>query len=110
MPVPTTLTLAISSSTTNSRALISGKMLVMVSDARGKSLFGQVKLISVTPSSETFWMIMSTETFAAARRENTLAATPDMSGTPRRVTLTSEVSWAMPVTTASSISSVPSIT
>ena len=49
-------------------------------------------------------MIMSTFTMLAARVENTLAATPVQSGTPRMVTFTSDVSWAMPVMTASSIS------
>ena len=43
----------------------------------------QVKLMSVMPSSDTFWMIMSTLTWLPAKALNSLAATPDMSGTPR---------------------------
>ena len=68
-----------------------------------------VKLMSVMPSSEMFWMIMSTLTVLPASAENTFAATPVMSGTPRMVNFTSDVSWAMPVMTASSIMSVSSL-
>ncbi len=77
--------------------------------ARARSAPGHVKLISVMPSSDTFWMIMSTLTALPASALNTLAATPDMSGTPRMVTFTSDVSCAMPVMTASSIMSVSSL-
>ena len=62
MPVPTMLTFAMSSSTTYSRALTSGRMRSTVSQARFSSAPGQVKLMSVMPSSDTFWMIMSTLT------------------------------------------------
>ena len=110
MPVPTMLTLAISSSTTYSRALTSGRMRSTVSQARFWSAPGQVKLMSVMPSSDTFWMIISTLTWLPAKALNSLAATPDMSGTPRMVTFTSDVSCAMPVMTASSIMSVSSLT
>ena len=55
-------------------------------------------------------MIMSVFTALPARALNTLAATPVASGTPRIVTFTSEVSWAMPVITASSIISQASLT
>ena len=58
-----------------------GRMRSMVSAARPRSAPGQVKLMSVMPSSEMFWMIMSTLTALPARAENTLAATPVLSGT-----------------------------
>ena len=38
--------------------------------------------MSVVPPSDTFWMIMSTLTWAAARAVKTRAATPGRSGTP----------------------------
>jgi hypothetical protein len=60
--------------------------------------------MSVTPPSATFWMIMSRFTLLAARAENIFAATAGASGSPRTVTFTSDVSLAMPVMTASSIS------
>ena len=88
---------------------MSGKMRSTVSFARGRSAPGHVKLMSVMPSSEMFWMIMSTLTVLPASAENTFAATPVMSGTPRMVNFTSDVSWAMPVMTASSIMSVSSL-
>ena len=49
-------------------------------------------------------MIISRFTLLAASAENTFAATLGASGTWRTVTFTSEVSLAMPVMTASSIS------
>ena len=104
MPVPTSDTFAMSSSTMNSRAPISGTMRSMVSLARGRSAPGVVKEISVKPASDTFWMIMSRFTLAAASAPNTRAATFGASGTWRMVTFTSDVSLAMPVMTASSIS------
>ena len=88
---------------------MSGRMRSTVSRARFSSAPGHVKLMSVMPSFEMFWMIMSTLTLLPANAENTFAATPVMSGTPRMVNFTSDVSWAMPVMTASSIMSVSSL-
>ncbi len=76
----------------------------MAAVARERSAPGHVNEMSVTPPSPTFWMIMSRFTMASASAENTRAATPAESGTARMVTFTSDVSWAMPVMTAFSIS------
>ncbi len=59
-------------------------------------------------------MIMSMFTMLPASAENTLAATPVVSGTWRMVTFISDVSWAIPVMTAcstgdSSLTYVPSL-
>ena len=110
MPVPTRLTLATFSSMTTSRALISGTTRSRVSLALERSAAGHVNEMSVKPSSETFWMIMSVLTMLPASELNTRAAMPVASGTPRMVTLTSDVSCAMPVITASSIMLQPSLT
>ena len=64
---------------------------------------GTVKLMSVVPSCDTFWTIMSTLTPASARDPKRVAATPGRSGTRFTVSFASERSWAMPLTIACSI-------
>jgi hypothetical protein len=65
--------------------------------------------MSVLPSLETFWTIMSTRTPASASGRKTRAAIPGRSGTPKIVTFASELSWAMPEMIACSIASSLSI-
>ena len=75
------------------------------SSARPISDFGSVNEMSVCPSAETFWTIMSTFTPTSASVRKTRAAIPGRSGTPRIVTSASEVSCAMPEMIGCSINS-----
>ena len=109
MPVPTSETFAMFLSTTYSRAPICGSTRSTVSHARSRSDSGHVNVRSVWPSSETFWMIMSTLTMLPASAENTVDAMPNWSFRSRMVTLTSEVSWATPEMTACSMDGVTSL-
>ena len=52
--------------------------------------------MSVRPCSDTFWTIMSMFTPLSARARKTRAATPGRSGTPKIVSLASEVSCVTP--------------
>ena len=52
---------------------------------------GMVHEMSLWPLSLVFWMMVSTLTWASASAVKTRAATPGLSGTPRRVTLASSV-------------------
>ena len=109
MPVPTSETFAMFLSTTYSRAPIFGRTRSTVSHARSRSDSGQVNVRSVWPSSETFWIIISTFTMLLASAENTVDAMPYWSFRSRMVTLTSDVSWAMPEMTACSMEGVTSL-
>ena len=58
--------------------------------------------MSVVPSADTFWTIMSMLTFWPATAVNSRAAIPGSSGTFSTVTFASEVSCATPEMIASS--------
>ena len=71
---------------------------------------GTVKEMSVVPCNEVFWTMVSTLTFRSARARKRWAATPGRSGTPVTVTLASDVSWVMAVTTGCSMDTSSSTT
>ncbi len=54
------------------------------------------------PSSEMFWMIMSTEMFASASGSKSVATIPGWSGTARIVSFVSFLSDVTPATTTAS--------
>ena len=67
------------------------------------SALGTVKLMSVWPSVDVFWTIMSTTTLRAASGSNNAADTPGWSGTPSTVTLASLASVTTPEMIGSSM-------
>ncbi len=64
---------------------------------------GIVKLMSVIPSVEVFWTIMSTLMLAPASDSNSAAEIPGRSGTPSTVTFDSLTSVTTPEMIGSSI-------
>ena len=64
---------------------------------------GIVKLMSVVPSVDVFWTIMSTFTLASASGSNSVAEIPGRSGTPSTVTFDSLLSVTTPEMIGSSI-------
>ena len=87
------------------RADLGRERLEHLDSARRISVFGSVNEMSVCPSAETFWTIMSTFTPTSASVRKTRAAIPGRSGTPRIVTSASEVSCAIPEMIGCSINS-----
>src|SRR6266508_1084136 len=106
---PMSETFAMSGSHVKPAASISPAISPRIRSAFGTSSFGSVNEMSVCPSAETFWTIMSTFTPASARGRKTRAAIPGRSGTPRIVAFASEVSCAIPEMIARSSDS-PSVT
>ena len=76
MPAPITLTRAMAESLVTPVAPISVASVPAVDMARSRSPWGTVKEMSVTPSVDTFWTIMSTLIPAAANSRKTPAAIP----------------------------------
>ena len=66
--------------------------------------------MSVRPSSEMFWTIMSTFTPVSASNPNTAAAMPGLSATDTRVIFASFREWATPETALDSMISSSSQT
>ena len=96
MPAPTSDTLAMSSSCVTALAPISSETRCTIDSDWAMSAIGIVKLMSVVPSVDVFWTIMSTFTFAAASGSNSAAEMPGRSGTPSTVTLASVMSVTTP--------------
>ena len=82
MPIPTTDTLAMPLSTETPPASTSAATASASEMARSTDAVGTVNEMSVVPSWETFWTIMSTLMPAAASGSKREAATPGVSGTP----------------------------
>ena len=74
-----------------------------MSSATFMSADGIVKLMSVVPSVDVFWTIMSTFTLASASGSNSVAEIPGRSGTPSTVTFDSLLSVTTPEMIGSSI-------
>ena len=104
IPAPTSETLPISGSVwiPIPYSSVSGSS---ASTALCTSSLGAVNDMSARWPSVTgsFWMIMSTLTFASASAVNTRPATPGVSGTPVSVTRASSVEWVTAVTSGRSI-------
>ena len=103
IPAPTRLTLPIASSTSTDLASMDSAISAAISRAAARVDFGTVNEMSVVPSVDVFWTIMSTLMSADAIGSNNRAAMPGKSGTPRMVSLASDVSWAIPLMTACSM-------
>ena len=102
IPSPTMLTLAMSSSEVTPLAPISRATCSAISRAFWASVRGTVNVRSVVRSAETFWMIMSTEMFAAASGSNIRATMPGSSGSCRTVIFVSFLSLVTPATITAS--------
>ena len=96
MPAPTSEIFAISGSCATPAAPISCASGSSARSAAAARFFGSVNEMSVCPSADTFWTIMSTLTPTSASVRKTRAAIPGRSGTARIVTSASEVSCAIP--------------
>ena len=113
--MPTALIFTTSVSVTISPKPIPSFAFSSSATAWASEAVGTVKVSVLTPPIPApLWTIMSTLMFALARGKKIAATVPGRSGSPRKVTRASFLSWAMPVTSCcsmfnSSIFSSPTI-
>ena len=110
IPAPTTETFPIVGSSATRKMPTSETTGSSALRAVGRSARGTVKDMSAEAPSDSgsFWMIMSTLTFASASAVKMRPATPGLSGTPRSVMRASSVEWVTAVISGRSmVSSSP---
>ena len=107
MPAPIRLTRAMPSSADTSSAPSSPISPCATDRAPSSCSRGTVKLMSVTPSLDTFCTIMSTLTSVSASARNRRPATPGLSATPETVIFASLASWVTAEIMACSMASSP---